>query len=116
MREILQIAKKDSWFVDQIQKVVIERNRLYTNCIGLKSNKYQIYESEANFILFKSKDENAHQALLSACEELSISTKDLNKLPKLKGCIRVSIGTTKENDLFFKAFQKANMVSKKIRR
>ncbi len=111
MREILNNAKSSSWCQNQIQKVIKERNKLYAKCTSINSREYTIYPSEANFMLIKCHNDHAHQRLISSFESQNISTKDLNKLPRLKGCIRVSVGTSKENELFFKAYRNA-VVSK----
>lgn len=64
-----------------------------------------IYPSDANFILFKVNDADAvYNYLLS--KQVIIRNRD--KAPLLKGCLRVSVGTPHENEIFIEALKSYN--------
>lgn len=87
----------DKWplFIKQINMIVAERQRMEKELTGLKG--IQVYPSEANFILFKVPDkaDEIHQQLLEA--GVLIRGKMGNGL---KDCLRVTIGTRQENEIF----------------
>ncbi len=83
-----------------ISKVVSERDRLFTELSKIKNIKP--YPTEANFILFKTKNpDKVYTKLLKQ----SILIKNLNNV--IRGCLRVTIGTVQENSIFLKALKKS---------
>ncbi|MDX9715648.1 MAG: histidinol-phosphate transaminase [Dissulfurispiraceae bacterium] len=79
-----------------IKKIVDERLRVYD---GLNSlNGITAFPSEANFILFKTEStDNVYNELLKK----GILVKNLSS--SIKGCLRVTVGSEKENAAFLKA-------------
>ena len=66
----------------------------------------KIYPSDANFILFKVEDANAlYQYLL--LQKVIVRNRD--KAPLLKGCLRVSVGTKEENEIFINSLKNYNL-------
>jgi histidinol-phosphate aminotransferase len=62
----------------------------------------KVYPSDTNFILFKVDDANKlYQHLLQ--HQVIIRNRD--KAPLLKGCLRVSVGTDKENEKFIEVLK-----------
>lgn len=62
----------------------------------------KIYPSDTNFILFRVEDANKlYQYLLAT----KVIIRNRDKAPLLKGCLRVSVGTTEENKLFIDALK-----------
>ena len=102
--ELALIALSD---VKQIKKwvkeVISERERCFSI---LKSiDGVTPYPSVANFILFRLsiiKADYVHQELL----EKGISIRNLNSVKKLKNCLRVTIGSRKDNNRFMKEFKR----------
>ncbi len=82
-----------------IQDIVQERNRLSLALKGL-SIVEKVYPSDANFLLFKVKDANAvYRQLL----DQGIVIRNRNK--QVKNCLRVSIGTSEQNNLFIQTLK-----------
>jgi histidinol-phosphate aminotransferase len=82
-----------------IDKVISERERLFAELSKMKDVKP--YPTEANFILFKTKNpEKIYEKLLKH----GILIKNLNNV--IRGCLRVTIGTSKENSIFLEALKK----------
>lgn len=67
----------------------------------LESMGCQVYSSKANFLLTKIEKKNIRQALM----EKQILVRDFSKHPNLSHCIRITIGTRHENELFLKALR-----------
>ena len=98
-----------SIFETQAQKIRSERTRLYD---ALKDiNDLEVFPSQANFILLRTHPGKAveiHQALIKE----KILIKDLHKPEKsaqenlLVDCLRVTVGSPEQNDLFLAALQK----------
>lgn len=59
----------------------------------------KLYPSDANFILFKCKDEDG---LLKALRKSNVKIRDFQS--KIEGHFRLSVGTPEENDIALKAF------------
>jgi len=81
-----------------------ERNRVYN---ALKDSPFveTLYPSDANFILFKARDE---AGLLAALNQSHVKIRDFRS--KIKGHFRLSIGSPEENDIALTALgAKANI-------
>lgn len=84
---------------DEIAKntklIIAERQVLSVALKGISG--LQVYPSQANFILFKAPNASA---LFSYLESKSILIKNLSNVPKLKNCLRVTVGSDRENQQF----------------
>ena len=60
----------------------------------------ELYASDANFILFKI---NNADRIYKDLIEKDILIRNFNSPGRLENCMRVTIGTTEENDAFLKA-------------
>lgn len=80
----------------QIDWIIQERERLVNALANIKS--LTVYPSNSNFILFRVDRQPA--ALFKKLMEKGILIRDLNSHPRLKGCMRVTIGSREENDQF----------------
>ena len=56
------------------------------------------YPSDANFVLFRVEQDSA--ALFKRLMDQDILIRDLDSHPRLKNCLRVTIGTPEENQAF----------------
>ncbi len=74
--------------------IVAERERLSLTLLKLPAVK-KVYPSQANFILVKI--ENAHQ-LYYQLVNLGIVVRDRSKVSLCRDCLRITIGTTAENN------------------
>lgn len=81
-----------------IKKIINGRKFLYEELKKIKSLK--VFPSEANFILFKAKDNS--DAIHNELKKRGISIRNLNNPGLLQDCLRVTVGTEKENRLFVK--------------
>ncbi len=85
--------------LDHIPRIVAERERLAATLRELPS--VEVYPSSANFLLFRTATEGLFHALL----EREVLVRDFSSVPRLEGCLRVSVGTPKENDRFLAALR-----------
>lgn len=63
----------------------------------------EVYDSSGNFLLFRTDVADLFDRLL----ERGVLVRDFSRLPRLSGCLRVTIGNRQENDAFLTALQGA---------
>jgi len=84
----------------QTESLRIERQRLFSSLSALE--RYTVYPSQANFILFRDKQGKAGE-LFDALKQEGVLIKNLSAAPgMLKDCLRVTVGRSEENDAFLK--------------
>lgn len=92
-------------FHDEMQQRVAElvdqRDLLFEK---LKEFDLQIWPSEANFILFRPLKMSGPK-LWEELLKRSILVRDCSSWPRLDNCLRVTVGTPQENDIFIQALQ-----------
>ncbi|MEI8239323.1 MAG: aminotransferase class I/II-fold pyridoxal phosphate-dependent enzyme, partial [Actinomycetota bacterium] len=90
-------------FVDdmeaRVQFIVAERERLSA---AMSAISVDVVPSGANFILFRPRD-RAGRAVWQGLLDRSILVRDCSGWPRLADCLRVTVGTTDENDAFLAA-------------
>lgn len=86
------------YMVERVQRTVRERERVFAALARHPS--WITYPSQANFLLIRTPDAKAaHEHLLRH----GVLLRRQDGLEGLEGCIRVTIGTPEENDLFLAA-------------
>ena len=78
-----------------------ERKKIIQNL--RKTNAFDVFDSNANFVLFDAK--GADTRVYNALIEQGISIRKLGKLGKHKGCLRVTVGTPEMNSKFLLAIR-----------
>lgn len=83
---------------DQVRKICLERDYMYEELSAIEG--IRTWPSRANFILFRATSRNADE-LFNDLVQRGILIKNLHKThPLLENCLRVTIGTEKENRIF----------------
>jgi len=82
---------------NQIQSILEEQIRL-TGELS-KFSTIKAYPSNSNFILFHTSKESGEE-LFNNLKKSGTLVRNLGSHPRLKNCLRVTIGTKEENDLF----------------
>jgi histidinol-phosphate aminotransferase len=93
-----KINKKEAF----IEELLNGRKYLESELKAISTVK-KVFPSDTNFILFKVDDADAVYKYLLA-NQVIIRNRD--KAPLLKGCLRVSVGTTLENERFIEVLKK----------
>lgn len=78
-----------------------ERDRLYAELAAMRD--VTVWPSAANFLLFRTAMDGA--ALFAALLERGVLIRDFSSKPRLRGCLRVTVGTPEENDRFLTALK-----------
>jgi histidinol-phosphate aminotransferase len=86
----------------RVQQIVAERERVSK---GLAALGLEVFPSGANFVLFRVTDRDA-RAVWQGLVDRSVLVRDCSGLPRLAGCLRVTIGTEDENTEFLEALEK----------
>jgi histidinol-phosphate aminotransferase len=84
---------------DRVQLVVRERERLSA---AMASMPLDVFPSGANFILFRPKSSSGRHVWQGLLER-SVLIRDCSSWPRLGDCLRITVGTPKENDEFLTA-------------
>ena len=84
-----------------VDTIKIERNRIIDTL--QKYDAFEVFDSEANFVLFDA--HGAYKRVYSALAEQGISIRKLGKIGDHEGCLRVTIGTKEMNSKFLLAIR-----------
>ena len=85
---------------NQIHSILEERDRLMDELSKLSG--ITAYPSNSNFILFQASKDGVFDNLKAN----GILLRNLSSHPRLKNCLRITVGTKQENDQFLKQLQK----------
>ena len=91
-------------FAQQAKQICQLRNSLYQDLVALDG--VQPYPSAANFILFKVLSRDADDVFQELLDQ-DVLVKNLSQQTDLNQCLRVTIGTERENKLFYNALRQA---------
>jgi len=69
-------------------------------------DEIEVFPSQANFILFRLRQGNATDVFTALCDQ-GVLIKNLDKPGPLKNCLRVTVGTAEENQVFIQALERA---------
>jgi len=98
---VLASLADPSWLWDNVQRIVAERQRLFTE---LQTIEYlQPYPSQANFILCRVLGRDARELKL-ALERQGILIRYFHK-PGLEDCVRISVGRSDQTDVLLAALR-----------
>ena len=88
---------------DQVRQICLERDLMFEELSAIEG--IRVWPSQANFILFRSISRNAGD-LFNELIQRGILIKNLHQThPLLENCLRVTIGTEKENQVFLEAIK-----------
>ncbi|MEF9925141.1 MAG: histidinol-phosphate transaminase [Raoultibacter sp.] len=82
---------------------IIEQRRVLFEALRTTPG-VKVYPSDANYILFKVKQA---AAVWQKIYDQGVLVRDFSQAPGLEGCLRVTIGTAEENQLFLRALKQA---------
>ena len=84
-----------------IAELSAERERVRATLAAVHG--VHVYDSVGNFLLFRTDVPDLFDRLLAR----GVLVRDFSRLPRLEGCLRVTIGTSEENDAFLAALHQA---------
>lgn len=84
-----------------IAELVAERERLHAALYEIPG--VEVFDSAANFLLFRTAAGDLFDRLLAH----GVLVRDFSRLPRLAGCLRVTVGTPAENDAFLVALKES---------
>lgn len=88
---------------DRVAAIVDERERL---TVALAALDVDVFPSEANFVLFRPRSRTGHD-VWQALVDRGVLVRDCSSWPRLRGCLRVTVGTRVEDDAFLEAMAAA---------
>jgi histidinol-phosphate aminotransferase len=87
----------------RVARLLEQRNRVAAALVALG---LESWPSDANFILFRVHDRDSAEVWQRLVDH-SVLVRDVSGWPGLEGCLRVTIGTAKENGRFLQALEAA---------
>ncbi|MDE1842220.1 MAG: histidinol-phosphate transaminase [Thaumarchaeota archaeon] len=93
--------KQSKYFEDIASLIKKERSRIISNLQQMKI--FSVFDSKANFVLFATG--GSGQRIYKALLEQGISIKNLGKIGKYDGCLRVTVGSEEMNSRFLTAIR-----------
>ena len=100
--KILQALENKSRVSETIAEIIFEREKLIENLSGFPF-VVKIYPTDANFVLVKTKDADTIYKFLI---DEKIVVRNRNNVELCAGCLRITIGTTEENEALLKSLRK----------
>lgn len=94
--------KNNSFFSAQAEEII--KNREYLQDEMTKIEHIKVYKSKTNFILFKVLKNSADQIFNDVLSD-KILIKNMTETPGLENCLRVTVGTREECDLFIQSLK-----------
>ena len=85
-----------------VAEVAAERDRIRAELERIDGIA-RVWPSEGNYLLFRTAAEDLFDRLL----DQGVLVRDFSTAPRLGGCLRVTVGTPEENDLFLEALRRA---------
>jgi histidinol-phosphate aminotransferase len=86
---------------ERVQRLVAERARLVGRLVELDLD---VWPSGANFVLFRPRSKPGAEVWQQLVDR-SVLVRNCSSWPRLEGCLRVTIGTTDEDDTFLAALE-----------
>jgi histidinol-phosphate aminotransferase len=97
----LVAIEQEAAFLEHRERVAAERDRVAAAL--RRTSGVEVFDSAANFLLLRTAVPDLFQRLL----DRGVLVRDFSTLPRLEGCVRVTIGTATENDAFLAALHDA---------
>ena len=94
-------VRYDDEMHERVAVLISERERLQS---ALARLSVESWPSEANFVLFRPLHRDA-RAVWEGLLERSVLIRDCGNWPGAEGCLRVTVGTAAENDVFLEALE-----------
>ena len=96
------LALEKANLMENATKIIkIERQKIIETL--RKFDAFEVFDSQANFVLFDAG--SSYKRVYSALAEQGISIRKLGKIGNHKGCLRVTIGTKEMNSKFLLAIR-----------
>ena len=102
-QKISELYTKDNDFID-IQTKEIIKNREYMLDVMEDIKNIEVYSSKTNFILFRVLKGTSDEVFSKLLAD-KILVKNMTSTPSLKNCLRITIGTREENDIFIQSLK-----------
>ena len=103
-KHISEMLKNDVQIKNWVETLLKERSKLIENLSKLPLVKH-IYPTDANFVLVKVEDANR---VYNSLVEKGIIVRNRNTVSHCMGCLRITVGTSEENNTLIEELKKIN--------
>ena len=105
-QKISELYTSDKGLIDiQAKEIMKNREYMFEKLKEIKNIK--VYPSKTNFILFKILEGSSDEIFNKLLDD-KILIKNMGSTPSLKNCLRVTIGTFEENEIFIQSLKNLN--------
>jgi len=94
----LRILESGEWVNMHVDEIIAQRDRLFERMKKIRG--VTPFPSEANFISFRVPD---GPRVLNRLQDLGILVRNMGYYPLMENCLRVTVGSADENDMFIEA-------------
>ena len=102
-QKISELSIENNNYLEMQTKEIIKlKESLVSKMMNI--DKIKVYESKTNFVLFKVLSGTANDTFKSLLSE-KILIKNMTNTPGLENCLRVTVGSEKENNLFIQSLK-----------
>jgi histidinol-phosphate aminotransferase len=85
-----------------VKNIILEREKLI-NELEKTDGIIKVYPSDANFIIFQVKEpDHVYEVLV----QKGVIIRNRSRMPKIKGCLRVTVGNNEENKIFMEELKR----------
>lgn len=99
---VMEATKKKNKRDEFIKEIISERELMITELKKIEGVK-NVYPSEANFLIFRVDEPNR---IYSELVKKSVIIRNRSTMPKIQGCLRVTIGNKAENKIFLEELRR----------
>lgn len=85
---------------NKLKEIVSEKERLFQKITQAKSSLFKIFPSYANFFLLQFNEQEKCDQFYKFLIQNNMIIRNVSKAPKLGRCLRVTVGTKEQNELF----------------
>ena len=89
-------ALEDVAYMREFVKEVTQARKQFVSFLKGYPDKLEVFASEANFVLMRFKQDGEKELMMAHLIEAGIFVRNLTHSEKLKGCLRISVGTTEQ--------------------
>ena len=101
-QEVAAMVLEDPSFLDEEIRTIVTERTLLMEGMG-RMEGIRTYRSDANFVLFKTKESSA--GVFCKVREAGVLIRDLGRPGPLENCLRVTVGKPEENRAFLDALR-----------
>jgi histidinol-phosphate aminotransferase len=83
-------------------RLLIEQRERVAGALARSPGTIRVHPSDANYLLVETPEP---ALLIEMMEKAGVKIRDRSRVPRIEGCVRISIGTAEQNELMLRTFE-----------